>query len=174
MVETIPPLVRAHAFASTELLLDSWYTVTKYYGLDLETIWIILVIGHETMRPWILDPNLAQQHLSDLRVPDTARGSISRLLIADRTGLPRETVRRRVAELIDRGWVVQDERGHVRTPADNMAAQELQQALEEIGSAVGRYHSRIGEFAAKIDQWKAANGALTVNASTEARSGSQI
>lgn len=143
MTNDVPPFFRAGAFAASELMLDIFYTVTKHYQLDLEAIWILTVIGHETMRPWISDPALAAKHMSDARVPDSVRGSISRLMVADRTGLPRETVRRRIAELIAKGLLAPDEKGNVRLTGDKVLTPAYQQGVTEVYSAVERYRKRL-------------------------------
>lgn len=150
MADEVPAFTRPGAFAATELMLDLFYTATKYYQLDLEAIWILMVIGHETMRPWILDPTLAEKHLTDARVPDPIRGSISRLMVADRTGLPRETVRRRIAELSAEGLIATDEKGNVRLTGDKVVQSAYQQGVVEVYSAVERYRKRLASFAADL------------------------
>jgi DNA-binding transcriptional ArsR family regulator len=148
MADDVPPFTRPAAFAATELMLDLFYTATKYYQLDLEAIWILTMIGHETMRPWILDPTLAAKHMTDARVPDAVRGSISRLMVADRTGLPRETVRRRIAELLAAGFVTADEKGNVRLAGDKVVRPAYQQSVADVYSAVERYRKRLASLAA--------------------------
>ncbi|MBP9714485.1 MAG: hypothetical protein KBD60_12485 [Sterolibacterium sp.] len=49
------------------------------------------------------------------------------LSISDATGIPRETVRRKVNALIQRGWVSQNERGHLYLTPE--AAQHFQRFL---------------------------------------------
>ncbi len=146
MADEVPPFTRPGAFAASELILDIFYTITKFYRLDLEAIWILSVVGHETMRPWILDPQLAAKHMTDTRVPDSIRGSISRLMVADRTGLPRETVRRRISELTEAGFLTLDERGNVRLTGDRVGDPAYQQGVMEIRSAVERYQHRLASF----------------------------
>ncbi|MEZ5962022.1 MAG: hypothetical protein R3C30_16595 [Hyphomonadaceae bacterium] len=155
MADDVPPFTRPAAFAAAELLLDIFYTVTKFYQLDLEAIWILTVIGHETMRPWILDPALAAKHMSDERVPDSVRGSISRLMVADRTGLPRETVRRRIAELSAAGLVTLDEKGNVRLAGDKVAQPAYQQSVADVYSAVERYRTRLARLTAQPSEGSA-------------------
>lgn len=145
----VPPFTRPAAFAATELILDIFHALTTHYELDLEAIWILTVIGHETMRPWILDPRLAEQYVTVDRVPDSVRGSISRLMVADRTGLPRETVRRRIAELSAAGFISLDDKGHVRLTGDKVTGSAYQSGVAEIYSAVERYRKRIAALAAK-------------------------
>jgi len=98
------------------------------------------------MRPWILDPELAAKHLSDDRVPDSVRGSISRMMVADRTGLSRETVRRRIVELTEKGLIALDDRGFVRLPGHRVVTPEYQQTAADIYAAVIRYHRRIADL----------------------------
>jgi DNA-binding transcriptional ArsR family regulator len=148
MADEIPAFTRPGAFAASELVLDLFYTATKFYQLDLEAIWILMVIGHETMRPWILDPTLAPKHMTDARVPDSVRGSISRLMVSDRTGLPRETVRRRIAELSAVGLVTADEKGNVRLTGDKVMQLAFQQSVADVYSAVERYRKRLSSLAA--------------------------
>ena len=142
----VPPFTRPGAFAATELMLDLFYLTTDYFRLDLETIWILAVIGHETMRPWILDPAAASKHLTDQVVPEEMRGFISRRMVADRTGLPRETVRRRIAELEKRGLVALDTKGNVRLHGKSVADPAYQKTVIDIHRAVERYRKRIAAF----------------------------
>lgn len=67
------------------------------------------------------------------------------LLIADRLGLPRETVRRKVKKLIADGLVYQDEDGRIRT-SSKLGDSEVQQAIAGIHAAVGRYRDRLMAF----------------------------
>lgn len=149
MADPVPPFTRPGAFAATELMLDLFYLTTDYFQLDLEAIWILAVIGHETMRPWILDPTTAPQHLTDQRVPDQIRGSISRVMVADRTGLPRETVRRRIAELEKKGLIALDERGYVRLHGKSVVDPAYQKSVVDIYRAVERYQKRIAAYGVK-------------------------
>lgn len=152
MADAVPPFTRPGAFAGTELMLDLFYVTTSYFRLDLEAIWILAVIGHETMRPWILDPATASQHLTDQRVPDQVRGSISRAMVADRTGLPRETVRRRIAELQRKGLIALDEKGYVKLHGKSVIDPAYQKTVVDIYRAVERYQKRIAAFGVRPDE----------------------
>lgn len=143
MTELPPSLARAGLFAASELFLDIAHVTTSFYKLDLESVWILVVIGQETMRPWILDETLAAEHISDQLTPPEIRGTISRRMVAEKTGLPRETVRRRIALLEARGLVVFDEHDRARLPGDRIGDPEMHKALTEIIAAVGRFGERI-------------------------------
>lgn len=154
----VPLFTRPAAFAATELTLDIFHTLTKHFELDLEAIWILTVVGHETMRPWILDPTLAAQYMTASRVPDAVRGSISRLMVAERTGLPRETVRRRISELSAAGFITLDEKGNVRLAGDKVTGTAYQSGVAEIYSAVERYRKRVAALTAKPGDGSAQEG----------------
>lgn len=138
-----PSLARASLFAASELFLDIAHVTTSHYKLDLESVWILVVIGQETMRPWILDEALAAEHLSDEQTPPEIRGTISRRMVAEKTGLPRETVRRRIALLESRGLVVFDENDRARMPGNRIGDPELHKAILEINAAVARFGDRM-------------------------------
>lgn len=57
---------------------------------------------------------------------------ISRNAIASATGLPRETVRRQVAKMIERGILVEDVRGGVTPPPDIIASHGFEPMLEGV------------------------------------------
>lgn len=147
MADTVPKFVRAVSFAASELLLEIFRDMTAYYKLDLEGIWILLAIGHETMRPWILDPSLADQFIAVERVPDSVRGSVSRRMVAERTGLPRETVRRRIAELAELGFVTFDAKGRVRLSGARASSPAFQQVLMKMQTHVLKYQARVAALA---------------------------
>lgn len=143
MTDMSPSQARASLFASTELFLDIAHVTTSYAKLDLESVWILVVIGQESMRRWILDEELAAKHLNDERAPAEIRGTISRRMVAEKTGLPRETVRRRIAQLEARGLVVFDENDRVRIPGTRIGDPELHKALRTIIAAVGHFGERM-------------------------------
>jgi len=63
---------------------------------------------------------------------------ISRNAIASATGLPRETVRRQVAKMIERGILVEDPRGGVTPPADIISAGNYEPILEGLMTEFAR------------------------------------
>jgi biotin operon repressor len=152
MTEMSPSQTRAGMFAMSELFLDIAHVTTSHYKLDLESVWILVAIGHEMMRPWILDETLAAQHMSDEQVPPEVRGTVSRRMVAEKTGLPRETVRRRIAQLKEQGLVVFDEHDRVRMPGNRIGDPELQTALREVIAAVDRFGARMKTLSAVAEK----------------------
>lgn len=143
---TIPSHIRPINFAGVELILDLLHYVRGFYGdVDMESLVILLCVSDATMRPFMLDPETPQTTINARTPPNAIRGSISRRLISDKTGLPRETVRRRVAELAKRGLVLIDESDGVQI-SHGLAKQEAWVAIEQGHRAVLRYLDRLRAF----------------------------
>lgn len=141
----IPPDLRPKAYASAELFLDMLYALGNLADIDLESLAIYVCVGEATMRPLLNDPELVAQ-LARVEVPpDDVRGSITMLLVSDRLGFPRETVRRKVKHLISLGLVYEDSAGRVRT-APSLADARMLEMVGSVHAAVGRYNARLAQF----------------------------
>ena len=87
---------RVAEFAACQMLLDSLFSATSSSGRDLVT-----------------DPHISARYLHLEEVPDHIYVTMSRRAIADKTGLSRETVRRRTNKLIEDGVLIETN-GNVR------------------------------------------------------------
>lgn len=133
-------------FAGIELLLDLLYYVRNFYGdVDLETLLVLLCVSDATMRPFMLDALQAQKVMPLPKPPDDIRGSISRRAIADKTGLPRETVRRKTLELTEKGFLMVDANDRVRI-SYGLTDPRAWQSAEQAHRAVLRYLDRLSEL----------------------------
>ena len=141
----IPTGMRAHAYAGIELMLDLVYAARKGAPIDLESLLIYLTVSEATMRPLLLDPATPPEVLELAEPPEQYRGSITRVLVADRLALPRETVRRKVQKLLKLGLIHEDEDGRVRTTR-NFADAGIQAWVRDSFSAVQRYDARLRQF----------------------------
>lgn len=129
------------AYALHELLFDLTFMAREHFQVDIEGLFILCCVNEATMRPLVLTP-ASPEALTASRPPDEIRGSISRRAIADRTGLPRETVRRKVQELVDRGLVMIDPHDRVRS-IQALAEPTVQNVIQQGHRAVTRYHERL-------------------------------
>ena len=145
MSEKLQPHVRPIAFAGTELLLDMIYLVQSFYKIDLESLLILHCINDATMRPFMTDPNLTAETLTAARPPDDIRGAISRRMIADKTGLARETVRRKTNDLIASGIVLVDSEDRLRI-AQFLDRPDLQRLLIDGHKVAIRYLDRLTSY----------------------------
>jgi hypothetical protein len=93
---------------------------------DLDLMLVLTVIGdrwhHRLLSPW--DPRQERPGAPPIR--DAERAAININSIAAYTGIPRETVRRKVARLVARGWVAPGPLGDLR-PTDQ-CVRDLQPA----------------------------------------------
>ena len=137
--------LRPRTYASMELFLDMLHAVRSLVDLDFESIAIYVCVGEATMRPVLADPDLVARLAHEAAAPESVRGSITMLLVADRLGLPRETVRRKVKHLISLGLLFEDEKGRIRsTPSfDNPKMAETMKAIHD---AIRRYHERLAKY----------------------------
>jgi hypothetical protein len=114
-----------HLVEFTRLLV---HLRTRFEG-DLDLALILAVIGSRTQK------NIWAQELAELgqltNVCDTngRQLPINIQSVADYSGIPRETVRRKVAILQDRGWVTRDEDGHLAISRN--AASDLEESTGE-------------------------------------------
>lgn len=116
--ENFARIYPAHLVAFSKFLI----CLRDAVGGDLELALILAVIG--------------ERHFAHRRDPDTPTyesigltettpgDRINTLSLAQYTGIPRETARRKVGHLIDLGWVTVDERGNLVPTAQ--AAKDLQ------------------------------------------------
>ena len=105
--------LRVAEYAACQMLLDSLFSATNASGRDLESVWIMACVLHNTMRNLVTDPHISARYLHQEDVPDHIFITMSRRAIADKTGLSRETVRRRTNKLIEDGVLIETN-GNVR------------------------------------------------------------
>lgn len=140
--DRIPAGMRAHAYAGVELMLDMVYAARKRVPIDLESLMIYLTVSEASMRPLLLDAATPPDVLELAEPPEQYRGAITRVLVADRLGLPRETVRRKVQKLLKLGLIHEDAEGRVRTTR-NFADPGIQSWVRDSFAAVQRYDARL-------------------------------
>jgi hypothetical protein len=73
---------------------------------DLDMFLVLAIIGDRTFSARNADPELTFEDWQTGGAPHVEMEDINIRSISDFSGIPRETVRRKLAQLIDRGWVV--------------------------------------------------------------------
>jgi hypothetical protein len=102
------PNSRAITYFVTEFILRSAESISELYDHDYEMAIIFMTISNRAAEKVMNDPKLREQYASyTSTIPPEHALLISRMALARATGLPRETVRRKVAKLIEMGWVVE-------------------------------------------------------------------
>ena len=142
--------LRVKTVAAAESLLRILRKAVDSYGDDLECFVIYLAIAMASTS-WIMRrPDILAKVSPGGPVPDEYHRPVSRRAIAASTGLPRETVRRKIAQLVEQGFLVEAARG-VRTRAGvfyergNLAfANDLIRELERAGAELARADEDLG------------------------------
>ncbi len=102
------PYSRLIAHFVAEFILRSAEGVSVVYDHDYEAAILFMTISNRNSEKVMSDPKLREIYGSyKTTIPPEHTLLISRMALARATGLPRETVRRKVAKLIEKGWVVE-------------------------------------------------------------------
>jgi CRP-like cAMP-binding protein len=112
-----------HVRRFTDLLIEC----RRHFGGDLDQLVILSVIGERTLTPDRGRGIAYEAFLEGRRSTGTPR-RINTQSVADSTGIPRETVRRKVRLLVDRGWVIRHDDGTLEV--STRAARELAPATQ--------------------------------------------
>lgn len=80
---------------------------------DLDMFLVLAVVGECTYSARHADPDLDYDDFREGRMSSTPPVKINIRSIAAFSGIPRETVRRKINMLIDRGWVTRDENEYI-------------------------------------------------------------
>lgn len=95
-----------HHRAFTALLVEC----RKHFNGDMDEMLVLSAIGRRTLTPQRSEGLTYGEFVSGRR-NDARKGRINTQAIANGTGIPRETVRRKVARLVERGWVKRNSDG---------------------------------------------------------------
>jgi len=115
MDQPIPLHARPMLFAMNTMLLDLIYMTQAYFKVDVESLLILYCVTDATMRPMMRGAETPEEVLANARPDNEERGFISRRMIADKTGLSRELVRRKARKLAKAGLIDIDDEGRVRS-----------------------------------------------------------
>ena len=140
--KTVNPPVRYSrvlGIYSMEYLLRTLRNLGPIFDFDYERMIIALSVTMGNVQHLVNSPELSGAY-ADLStvIPAELQRPVTRLAITRATGLPRETVRRKVAGLIEAGVLVKDERGGVRLTPGLLTAGAMLEAVEQNDADVRR------------------------------------
>lgn len=117
----------AHNDAFCELLV----TLRRYFGGDLDRMLVLAIIGSRTLARGRIDGMCYDRFMEGERANE--RAPINLQSIADYSGIPRETVRRKLLDLERSGWITRRNKG------DLVITEKAAQDLEPATRATMRY-----------------------------------
>lgn len=148
------PSDRAKAVAAAESLLRLLRHMKDCFpDDDFETVAVYLTVATASAGHTLRNPALLVD-LAGGPLPDDLQLPTSRRAIAAATGLPRETVRRKLIGLVASGRVVEDE-GGVRIPTDTLHRDRNREFADRIISELALAGRRIAQFD-RLDEAEAA------------------
>lgn len=105
----------------------------KVFDGDLDLFLVLTIIGERTFNPRNAPNVTSHADFLDGTVRNLEPAAINLQSIADYSGIPRETVRRKVEYLIEKGWVERDDRRFVT------ATDKAKDSLVELTDSEMRY-----------------------------------
>ncbi len=117
-----------------EFFAEHLADISRVFGGDLQQMLVLAILGQVLLRGYLTGA-------PGLRIEDVA-ASITASRIADVTGIPRETVRRKLLALKEKEWVVQDGSAWRLATRDGQAV-----AREALGDLDRRGMARIMKLA---------------------------
>ncbi|NEX15970.1 MAG: hypothetical protein C1943_04860 [Halochromatium sp.] len=113
----------AHNDAFAELLV----TLRRHFGGDLDRMLVLAIIGARTLARGRI-ARMSYDRFMTLDRPEADTAPINLQSIAEYSGIPRETVRRKVNDLARLGWIIRRDKGYLI--ASEKAARDLAPATE--------------------------------------------
>jgi hypothetical protein len=109
-----------HVASLTRFLIEC----RQVFDGDLDMFLVLAVIGDRTFSQRHADPEMNYEAFQSPERPLTQTLDINLRSIAEYSGIPRETVRRKILELEERGWITRMENGSLT--ATRKATADLQ------------------------------------------------
>ena len=132
LTEVFGELYPIHVQAFSTLLI----ALRRDFSGDLDMLLVLAVIGDRRLSRRASADALTYKQMGRTPMREDARAAINALSVAEYTGIPRETVRRKVNELIQKGWVSRDDNGDL-VPTEKAArdlARSTDATLDYLGS----------------------------------------
>lgn len=109
-----------HVASLTRFLIEC----RKAFDGDLDRFLVLAVIGERTYSQQHADPGIDYDTFRSGKAPTTPTLDINLRSIAEFSGIPRETVRRKIVELTEKGWITRNDDGSLT--ATRKAAADLE------------------------------------------------
>ncbi len=96
---------------------QTWFLIQcrRYFDGDMDRFLVLSVIGDRVFAARNVPKDFTRDDFDRVRKDKVPREPINLQSIADYSGIPRETVRRKLHDLMALGWIERDERGNFGT-----------------------------------------------------------
>ncbi|MFA5989049.1 MAG: hypothetical protein WC803_05505 [Sphingomonas sp.] len=125
-------------FGIGKLFLSLEEQLSRASGMSPNELLIYVTVNVANVQKLMRERNIPREFFAADTLPREWVVPISRNAIASATGLPRETVRRQVARMIERGLLMEDERGGVTPPVGVLQSLAVAPMLESLMTEFAR------------------------------------
>ncbi len=141
-VATVPEHMADHwrtaMFALTNLFLSMHRSFTGHEGQSPTVVLIYCTVSNGNIQKLMRERTIPPDYMATAVLPREWVVPMSRSAIAAATGLPRETVRRHVAQMIENGMLVEDQRGGVTVVPGAIQDRGLETLLDPLATEFAR------------------------------------
>lgn len=109
-------VLRLSAYSAANCLVAMQLNEMKYYQLRPAELLVFDIVALASVQRTFRNVRKLEETTPDIRPTNASNGTISRLRVADITGLPRATVARILQRLMERGMVHEVARGRLQVP----------------------------------------------------------
>ncbi len=102
-----------HVSSLTQFLIDC----RKHFNSDLDLFLVLCIIGDRTFSTEHAPSDMDFDNWSSASPREVQSIEINAQSLSDYSGIPRETVRRKLNILVEKGWVERDHRGYITATA---------------------------------------------------------
>jgi DNA-binding transcriptional ArsR family regulator len=135
-VATVPDRMAAHwrsaMFPLLNLFLATHRILAEHDGMSPSVLLIYVTVCVGNIQKLMRERNVPADYTATAVLPRELVVPMSRSAIASATGLPRETVRRHIGLLIERGMLIEDPRGGVTIVPGVIQDRGYQPLLEQL------------------------------------------
>jgi len=121
---------RVAMFALSNLFLSSHRRLSGHRAMGPAALLVYVTVSVANIQKLMRERVIPPEYSATAVLPREHVVPISRSAIAATTGLPRETVRRNVARLIEEGLLMEDERGGITVMPGMIANERLEPLLD--------------------------------------------
>lgn len=136
--EALAANLRLAAYEMINAWLDAYRVTASALPVSPIALLVYLTVAVATIQRLVRGGGLSDELRAGAPLPKALQGGISRRAIADATGLPRETVRRHVAQLVAEGRLCEQRRGLVSVPPTFLEDVDAAPGLADLAGIAAR------------------------------------
>jgi hypothetical protein len=148
-----PARARAINAFAVEFAVRYMREAAHLFSNDYECAMIFLAVLEANGRHNVRQP-FFREEFADVResLPAEMARPVSRQAISESLGMARETVRRKIAALIGKGYLIEDSRGGVITARGVIATEEFLAAQRRVVGYVRQFRSDLRQYAGGVEE----------------------